>query len=203
MSGGSHALPGREQVEEWLSNVRSEIDRVGAAIEPLMAEQARLREREALLTKLLRTMDDGSLAATSTAPMTAAVSEATRMIEGSVLDYVRKGVMEVLREHTKGPMHINDIFSKFVAKGYRVPGAGRPANLTAHLARCHGIVSPSRGFYALDSNAANGEQGSKEPPPRDELAVKSSPNTPSNDIDMEEPSNKKSKGRNRKRRDAR
>jgi hypothetical protein len=141
--------PERRDIEAWLAGVRAEIERVGAAIEPLMAEQARLREREALLLKLLRTLDDGAQTATSTAAVTAVVSEASRMIQGSVLEYVSSGVLEVLREHGGGPMHINDIFSKFMAKGFRVPGAGRPANLTAHLARCEGIVSPSRGFYAL------------------------------------------------------
>lgn len=188
---GSHVMPGRDQVEAWLANIRSEIDRVGAAIEPLMAEQARLREREALVMKLLRTMDDGALAPTSTAPVTAAVTEATRIIEGSVLDYVRKGVMEVLRDHGNAPMHINDIFSKFIAKGYRVPGAGRPANLTAHLARCEGIVSPSRGFYALESGTVNHDAPATVPPTQEEHAAKPH---------ASEPSKERSNTRNRKRR---
>lgn len=149
------AAPQRQEVETWLSTVRSELLRIAGAIEPLLVEQSRLRSREALLLKLLESFEDfapelearGGAATTTAAP--AAVAET------SVRDYVRAGVVEVLREAGGGSMHINDIHKSFVAKGLRVPGAGRPANLTAHLGRCEGIVSPSRGFYALGESGVS------------------------------------------------
>jgi hypothetical protein len=140
------------EVEVWLAGVRGELNRVAATIEPLLAEQSRLREREALLVKLLQSLAPSSILSEGTGAPTAP-SAPVVLHEGSVLSYVRSCVLEVLREGGGAPMHINDIHSRFVAKGFRVPGAGRPANLTAHLSRCEGIVSPSRGFYAVGESA--------------------------------------------------
>jgi len=144
-------MPERAEVEVWLASVRSELTRVAGAIEPLLVEQGRLRERESLLVKLLQSLDPSSSSARSSSETNAEVSvhPPSAAHDGSVLAYVRACVLEILGEKGGGPMHINDIHSRFVAKGFRVPGAGRPANLTAHLGRCDGIISPSRGFYAI------------------------------------------------------
>jgi hypothetical protein len=140
--------PGSKEVEAWLEAVRGDLRRVAAGIEPLLAEQSRLRDREALLTKLLQSLTTNSAGAETPGAQQSTAAPPPR-VEGSVLDYVRTCVVEVLREKGGGPMHINDIHARFLVRGFRIPGAGRPANLTAHLGRCPGIVSPSRGFYAI------------------------------------------------------
>lgn len=143
----TNPAPGAGDVDAWLAAVRADLRRVAAAIEPLLQEQTQLRDREALLIKLLQSLTSaGSAAEQTNASGTA--SQTSARPEGSILEYVRSCVLEVLRENG-GPMHINDIHAKFLSKGFRVPGAGRPANLTAHLGRCSGITSPSRGFYAI------------------------------------------------------
>jgi len=148
----TNSAPGRSEVETWLAAVRSEQERLQTQIEPLLAEQGRLRERETLLVKLLQSFDATPATPTGIAG-TAETPDAMSLpaVEGSVLDYVRTNVIEIL-QGAEGPMHINDIHRRFVAQGLRVPGAGRPANLTAHLSRCEGIVSPRRGFYTLGTD---------------------------------------------------
>jgi hypothetical protein len=143
----TEAVPQRGEIATWLAAVRSELLRIAGAIEPLLTEQSRLRSREALLLKLLESFEDAPRQVETGGPAT--VSGTPPEPETSIRDYVRLGVTEVLRESGGGPMHINDIHKKFVARGLRVPGAGRPANLTAHLGRCEGIITPSRGFYTL------------------------------------------------------
>ena len=140
--------PGRETVESWLASVRSDLSRLAADIEPLLAEQARLRDREALLVKLLQSISPEP-ARVPAASESSKGGPAAHSQDGSVLEYVRTCVLDILRGKGGGPMHINDIHARFLAMGFRVPGAGRPANLTAHLGRCPGITSPSRGFYAI------------------------------------------------------
>lgn len=139
-------------METWLASVRNEQERLQAQIEPLLAEQGRLRERENLLVKLLQSF--GETPTASAADLSAPEpgdAQSLPALGGSVLDYVRTNVIEIL-QGAEGPMHINDIHRLFVARGLRVPGAGRPANLTAHLSRCEGIVTPKRGLYALATN---------------------------------------------------
>jgi len=145
--------PGRPEVEAWLTSLRSEQERLQAQIEPLLVEQGRLREREILLVKLLQSFDGPPrYAPASEMPVNEPPEALSRPpLQGSVLDYVRANVIQILQA-ADGPMHINDIHRRFVASGLQVPGAGRPANLTAHLSRCEGIVSPRRGFYALATN---------------------------------------------------
>jgi hypothetical protein len=141
-------------VAAWIAGVRSDLGRVDAALAPLVEEQARLRSREALLMKLLHSFD-GVVEATTATP-----GEEPREVvpEGSMREYVREHALAILHDRGGAPMHINDLHAQFVARGYRVPGAGRPANLTAHLGRCEGIVSPSRGFYAVGETPAKPPQ---------------------------------------------
>jgi hypothetical protein len=147
----TNSAPCRSEVETWLASVRSEQERLQAQVEPLLAEQGRLRERETLLVKLLQSFDAAPATPTGFAGTETPDAMSLPAVEGSVLDYVRTNVIGIL-QGAEGPMHINDIHRRFVAQGLRVPGAGRPANLTAHLSRCEGIVSPSRGFYALGTD---------------------------------------------------
>src|SRR5689334_8830053 len=110
--------PNRADVEGWLEAVRSELRRIASAIDPLLQEQERLRDREALLAKLLQSLSIDQ-PGQSARPQHA--SPAPRS-DGSVLEYVREGVVQVLRDSNGGPMHINDIHAKFLTKGFRVPG---------------------------------------------------------------------------------
>lgn len=145
--------PRREEAAAWLSAVREDLERVAAAIEPLLVEQTRLRSQEALLLRLVQSFDSSE---SVEGGQVATVTVAAPPVQGSVRDHVCANVAEILREHGGGPMHINDIHAKFLASGIHVPGAGRPANLTAHLSRCSDIVSPNRGFYQLGRLQENG-----------------------------------------------
>lgn len=149
MNDGVGTPPDAAGVRAWLDAVRRELQAIAERIEPLVAEQNRLRSREQLLTSLLRTLDPDQAPGGAVAPDPAGASTAEAgPASGSVRDYVRRGVTAVLSDAT-GPLHINELHARFIARGLRVPGAGRPANLTAHLSHCPGIVSPQRGFYAL------------------------------------------------------
>ncbi len=139
--------PDAATVEGWIAAVRRELLAIGQQIEPLLMEQNRLRTREQILGSLLRTINPQSQS-TVTPQSAIDVAISPLVVEGSMRDYVRDGVRAVLTE-AAGPLHINDLHARFIARGLRVPGAGRPANLTAHLGRCPGIVSPQRGIYAL------------------------------------------------------
>jgi len=57
-------------------------------------------------------------------------------------------VREIL-EDADEPMHILAIYDEFKSRGFEVPGAGKAANITAHLSGAQDIVSPNRGFYRL------------------------------------------------------
>jgi len=133
--------PTRETVDSWLAAVRADLTRIAGELQPLLDEQARLRAREALLVRL-------SDSFTSPNPVMAEETAGAIPADGSVKDYVRACAVEILKASDQ-PMHINQLHAEFLARGFRVPGAGRPANLTAHLGRAEGIMSPGRGLYAL------------------------------------------------------
>lgn len=114
---------------------------------PLLAEQRQLEERRGLLQSLLRSFEatgpNGSGAETRGA--------------GSVARYVVERAVEILREEG-GPLHINHIHARFVERGFNVPGAGKPVNLTVHLRSSEEIVSPIRGVYCLPGQAGDLKQ---------------------------------------------
>jgi hypothetical protein len=122
--------------------------RLSAEIQPLLDEQARLRAREALLLRLLESFAAPSSTASHLTSEAAGPSAARGFGEGSVKDYVRRCATEILKA-SQQPLHINQVHAEFVSRGFRIPGAGKAANLTAHLGRADGIVSPGRGLYAL------------------------------------------------------
>jgi hypothetical protein len=126
--------PEQATVEEWLQTVRHDIATLGQELSPLLERQAKLREREELLLGLL-----------------ASFQGRERPVTGgdTVRDYVLRAVAEILDGHGGGPLHINTLHQEFLRRGLRVPGAGTPANLTAHLSRAPNIVRTGRGLYAL------------------------------------------------------
>ncbi len=145
-------VPDQSAVEEWLAGLRQQLHDIEGKIEPLLAEQSQLRQRETLLLSLLRSFQPGSSAEID---LEQAPSTIAPTVPGeSVGEYVRAGVRAILVE-AGAPLHINEIHSRFIGKGLVVPGAQKPANLTAHLTGFEGIVSPRRGVYVL---AAVGER---------------------------------------------
>lgn len=163
----SVAAPDAAAVRAWLAAVRSDLSEVVRKMEPLVAEQNRLRAREQLLVSLLHGLEHGAAPEPKRAPTKGPIALPASSDEspdasaadiiaasGSVRDYVWRGVRAVLSD-SAGPLHINDLHARFIARGLRVPGAGRPANLTAHLTRCPGVTSPRRGFYALAPETEN------------------------------------------------
>ncbi len=51
-------------------------------------------------------------------------------------------------------MHINDIHAEFIRRGLPVPGAGKPNNITVHLAGADGVRSTARGVYSIRDDAS-------------------------------------------------
>jgi hypothetical protein len=144
----SFQAPEKHEIEEWLVGVRSELERIEVALSPLLHEQARLREREQLLLRLSQSFE------TIQGPADTRAGEPREPdADLPIREYVQRRVAEILRDAGEAPMHINDLHAKFLQRGFRVPGAGRPANLTAHLGRSETIISPRRGFYALATGA--------------------------------------------------
>jgi len=68
-------------------------------------------------------------------------------------DRVHNEVVQVLRMVNE-PIHINDLALKYETEGYRIPGQGKPANLSVHLSGWPDIVTgPERGMYSLNEEA--------------------------------------------------
>jgi hypothetical protein len=134
MSSGFNA----DEVRAWLQAVHSDLAELEAKMQPLLAEQARLEDREALLHNLLQSFEGENSADDSAPPQSF----------GAVGEYVVSHAAEILRA-TGAPMHINDLHAAFKERGLRIPGAGAPANLIVHLRKAPEIASPQRGIYGL------------------------------------------------------
>jgi hypothetical protein len=132
------------QVGAWLQGVRREIAELELRIGPLLEQRMRLEERERILVSLLDSLGDGQDADAQAEPRP--VSSAR---PGSVKEYVELRVIEILEESDRDRLHINEIHARYRDKGYEVPGAGRPVNLTTHIRISDRIKSPKRGYYGL------------------------------------------------------
>jgi hypothetical protein len=131
-------------VDAWLLAVRRDLDQLDEQLKPLVEEQQRLQSREALLTDLLSSF--GPRTATTPSAETDPIRSSSR--NGSTGSYVVERTMEILRDEGR-PLHINDIHTKFLERGFAVPGAGKAANLIVHLRKSERIASPRRGIYGL------------------------------------------------------
>jgi hypothetical protein len=129
-----------DEVRVWLGAVESDLRSLGEKLEPLLDEQRRLEERQALLRGLLRSFEQTG----SNGPTPSRLSKGA----GSVARYVIDRAAEILREEGR-PLHINDLHAKFLERGFTVPGAGKPVNLIVHLRGAEEIASPMRGIYGL------------------------------------------------------
>ncbi len=138
--------PRAEQIRSWIAGVEVEIREVDAAVAPLVERQAALTERLGLLKRLLTSL---STVDPPRAPSEVAVNGTAQVIRtgGSVRERVQSHALEILREAGK-PLHINDLHAEFIKRGFEVPGAGKPNNITVHLSEAAGMVSPARGYYA-------------------------------------------------------
>jgi hypothetical protein len=60
-------------------------------------------------------------------------------------------VQQAVRELSEvgHPLHISELMARLKARDVPIPGAGKQANLIAHLTRSEEVVRPSRGMYAL------------------------------------------------------
>lgn len=140
--------PTAEDINEWIREVEADIHEVETQIEPLAAKQLFLNERLGLLKRLL-----GSIAGNVQRPAEPVVNgHGVSANQPSVRERVEASTVEILGEHG-APMHINDIHAAFVARGLEVPGAGRPNNITVHLAGSRQIQPVSRGVYTLKTSS--------------------------------------------------
>jgi hypothetical protein len=141
--------PSRAQVVGWLDAVQVELNEIDAHIAPYLDRRHRLEGRQALLKDLLSSFEAADLEAEDDAPAQPRSTSRTfpRPVTLGVGEYVRSHAEEILR--AEGPMHINDLHARFLARGLEVPGAGEPVNLIVHLRKDPNIVAPARGMYAL------------------------------------------------------
>src|ERR1700737_2604762 len=130
-------------VRRWISQVEAEARELDEQLAPMLERQKALEERLGILKRLLTSM------ASDIAPIGAEVVTNGHGLDSerlaSVRDRVIRDATEIL-DDAKGPMHINDIHSQFVKRGYEIPGAGKPVNITVHLSSAESVVSPNRGY---------------------------------------------------------
>lgn len=137
------------EVSTWIAQVEGELARVDAELAPLVEKQTALAERLGLLKRLLASLsaDSHPLAGV---PLATAVVSPVRVYP-SVRDRVQAHASEILAEAGR-PLHINEIHAEFIRRGYEVPGAGKPNNITVHLSHSDSIDSTSWGHYAVKAD---------------------------------------------------
>lgn len=132
--------PSADEVSRWIAGAEAEIKDLRTRIEPLLEQEAKLNERLGILQRLRASLT--STSADGAAPPEGAASSAY----GSVRERVHAQALLILRESGKS-MHITNVRNEFVKRGFEVPGAGHPNNITAHLSGWKDIDSPTRGYY--------------------------------------------------------
>jgi hypothetical protein len=142
--------PTAEDINKWIGEVEDDIHDVEAQIEPLAAKQLFLNERLGLFKRLLGSIG-GNVGVQRPAEPTVN-GRGVSSIQPTVRERVEASAVKILGEHG-APMHINDLHAAFVARGLEVPGAGRPNNITVHLADSSQIQPVSRGVYALKTSS--------------------------------------------------
>ena len=144
--------PDAAAIESWIIAVERELAQVDSQLAPLVERQAGLNERLGLLRRLL-----GSLSTVTSQEaavrMPAPAASAARVLT-TVRERVQAEATSILRD-AGGPLHINQIHAEFIRRGFQVPGAGKPNNITVHLANAPDLRSTARGVYEL-VNTDNG-----------------------------------------------
>ena len=164
----SESGPNPKQVDEWLSGTNARMEDIQRQIEPIHKEMSALRERHKLLLELLQTMEPSDQTPAREALTSFSLSSLSSFSEvprrsfsevprggrrERTRDRVHNEVVQVLRMVNE-PIHINDLALKYETEGFRIPGQGKPANLSVHLSGWPDIVTgPERGMYSLNEEA--------------------------------------------------
>jgi hypothetical protein len=130
------------EVRAWLAAVQDGLRQIEQQLAPILEEQRRLEEREALLRSLLASFEPPALNEQGV------LLDERGKRDGSVREYVVARAADILRDEG-GPLHINDLYARFIERGYTIPGKGEPVNLIVHLQKSDEIASPQRGIYGL------------------------------------------------------
>jgi hypothetical protein len=102
------------------------------------------REEERLLNRLL------ALRSISTASLSNVRADAQPPIEQQSKTPAVSAVIEEL-DSAGRPIHVSELMRLLEKRDVVIPGAGKQANLIAHMSRDSRIVRPARGMYALAS----------------------------------------------------
>jgi hypothetical protein len=138
----SHATDQLKEVDGLIRETQELINDLSEQLAPLLANQARAQERLRLLKELRSTfpahpgVEDHQ------------VSPPLQTGASSTRERVQTCVRQLLSE-TSDPLHTSDLHRLFLERGWPIPGAGRPGNISAHLTEAKGICSPRRGYWAL------------------------------------------------------
>lgn len=124
----------------WESDLLKEVERLQSERSRIDAELQKAAKKLELVRQM-RSLEDGSAA--SPAP-DAATPKDSRATPNTVRDMARK----ILSESSR-PLHISEIHSEFLARGYAIPGGGTAFNILAHLVNDKSFVRVARGTYAL------------------------------------------------------
>jgi hypothetical protein len=141
----------RVQVESWLEALRDEKAKLEETLDPLLNERSRLEEQENIVLALIASLKSSrdTPGDAGKADSTSSRNVSTPVATGStVKEQVEARVIEIL-EDAGAPLHINEIHSRYRERGWKVPGAGEPVNITSHIRVSHRIRSPKRGVYGL------------------------------------------------------
>lgn len=145
----SESLPAPAAVQSWIAAIDKQLEELQSQLEPLLSEQVRMQEQRKLLLDLyasLRGPADESVVGQDTSK---GVAPLARLARGeTVRERVHRQAVEVFADVGK-PLHVEELHAEFRKRGYIIPGAGKPANITVHLAGWDDIVSPARGKFGL------------------------------------------------------
>lgn len=138
-----------EEVDRLIAETQELLDEIAERLSPLLAEQARGQERLRLLKELRSTFPAGVYADDARGGPMRLVGGSAKSVRGRVQACVGQ-----LLEESTAPLHTNDLHRLFLERGWPIPGAGRPGNISAHLTDASGIYSPRRGYWALGERPA-------------------------------------------------
>lgn len=169
--------PPHAAIQTLLADTRRELQELDGQIEPLTVKRRIVLERLTALEhvdKLYRDPNTPAAAVSDDVPKdeeapAAVLAPITRIRPAggtSVRTTVRNRVKTILSESTDDAMHINTIAQQFQDRGWSIPGAGKAANLTAHLSNAPDFYSPKRGFWKLGPNPSATAAGAKKAKPK-------------------------------------
>lgn len=138
--------PNESAVTGWIAEVQDELAQVDSELAPLLEKQSALTERLGLLKRLLATLGGDSREKANDSGRDGATAYIRTY--PTVRERVQSQVAEILAA-AGGQLHINDIHAEFIKRGFEVPGAGKPNNITVHLSDAASISSTARGYYEL------------------------------------------------------